>query len=112
MIVCDLPYHITAAKWDRDLNMDKLWEEYNRVIKPKGAIVLFASSKFVFNLYNSQPNLFRYKWIWKKNRVTGFLYSKTAPMRQYEEFWYLARLHSLKPVTLKSAWITFHKAWN
>lgn len=47
MILCDLPYHITAAKWDRDLNMDKLWEEYNR--------------------------------------VTGFLYSKTAPMHQYEE---------------------------
>lgn len=52
-VICDLPYGTTACAWDSVIPFDKLWEQYNRIIKPKGNIVLFASGRFVFQLYNS-----------------------------------------------------------
>lgn len=62
-IICDLPYGTTACAWDSIIPFDLLWEQYNRIIKPKGNIVLFASGRFVFQLYNSQPNKYRYDLI-------------------------------------------------
>ena len=66
MILCDLPYGTTACKWDTIIPFEPLWEQYERLIKDSGAIVLTASQPFTTALINSNPSLFRYCWYWKK----------------------------------------------
>lgn len=85
MILCDLPYGITANHWDSVIPFAPLWEQYLRIIKPTGAIVLTANQRFTFSLYNSQPDLYRYKWVWVKNKVTNFVNAHHRPMTSYEE---------------------------
>lgn len=85
MILCDLPYGTTACEWDSIIDMGKLWAEYERVIKDNGAIVLTACNEFTFALYNSNPKIFKYRWIWKKSLATGFLLAKKQPMRDFED---------------------------
>lgn len=85
MILCDLPYGVTAQnKWDQIIPVALLWEEYKRVIKPNGAIVLTATQPFASLLIGSNPKMFRYDLIWVKNNVTGFLNAKKMPLRQHE----------------------------
>lgn len=83
-IICDLPYGITQAKWDSVLPLDKLWAEYKRVIKPKGAIVLTASQPFTSMLVMSNPDMFRYEWIWEKSKASNFLSAKQQPLKAHE----------------------------
>jgi len=86
MILCDLPYGVTAQnKWDVILPFEKMWNEYNRVIKDNGAIVLTAVKPFSAMLIMSNPKMYRYDYIWKKNKSTGFLNAKKMPLRQHEE---------------------------
>lgn len=85
LILCDLPYGTTASAWDKIIDFDKLWNEYNRLITKQGAIVLFASGQFTYKLINSQSDIYRYKWIWVKNKVSNFVNSKNRPMTKYEE---------------------------
>lgn len=85
MIFCDLPYGTTACKWDTIIPFDKLWSEYERVIKDNGAIVLFASQPFTSALVMSNPKMFKYDWVWRKNRGTGHLNAKKQPMRDKED---------------------------
>lgn len=66
MILCDLPYGTTACKWDTIIPFDKLWEQYERMIKPNGAIVLTASQPFTSALVMSNTKLFRYELIFEK----------------------------------------------
>lgn len=73
MILCDLPYGTTACKWDVVIPFEPLWEQYKRIIKPKGAIVLTASQPFTSALVMSNPKIFRYEWIWEKPQFTNFL---------------------------------------
>jgi len=63
MILCDLPYGTTACKWDTIIPFEPLWEQYERIIKDNGAIVLTASQPFTSNLIMSNPNLFKYEII-------------------------------------------------
>ena len=83
-IICDLPYGITDCQFDTIIPFDLLWEQYNRIIKPKGNIVLFASGRFVFQLYNSQPNKYRYDLIWKKTKCGSPLTAKYMPLKMHE----------------------------
>lgn len=85
MILCDLPYGTTEAKWDIIIDFKKLWFEYERTIKDRGAIVLFASGRFTQKLINSNINLYKYKWIWIKNRKGNFVNAKNRPLTNYEE---------------------------
>ena len=85
MILCDLPYGTTACKWDVLIPFNKLWEQYNRIIKPNGNIILFSSALFTVDLINSNRKNFRYKLIWKKNVPTGMSSAKYRPMKYYEE---------------------------
>lgn len=91
MILCDLPYGVLNkrnenAQWDKVLPFDKLWGQYERVIKDKGAIVLFASGIFTAQLMMSNIKLWKYNWVWKKgNRPTGFLNAKKQPLRLTED---------------------------
>lgn len=91
MILCDLPYGVLNkknkdAQWDSIIPFDKLWEQYERIIKPNGAIVLFGSGMFTAKLMLSNPKLWRYNLIWQKGgRVTGFLNAKKMPLREHED---------------------------
>lgn len=63
LILCDLPYAITKMKWDSLIPLDQLWEQYNRIIKSQGKIILFSSSIFTIDLINSNRKNFKYKLI-------------------------------------------------
>ena len=84
-IICDLPYNITQIKWDKLIPFDKLWEQYNRVLKDNGNIILFSSGSFTIDLIISNRNNYRYKLIWEKNVPTGMSSAKYRPMKYYEE---------------------------
>ena len=84
MILCDLPYGTTACKWDTVIPFEPLWEQYKRIIKNKGAIVLFGNEPFSSNLRCSNLEMYRYDWIWNKNYGTDFQLAKLRPMRSHE----------------------------
>lgn len=86
MILCDLPYGVTARnKWDSVIDLDKLWEQYNRIIKDNGAIILFGQGMFTAKLMISNAGMWRYNLIWEKTQPTGFLNAKRMPMRNHED---------------------------
>lgn len=85
MILCDLPYGTTQCKWDSVLPLDKLWKEYNRIIKKNGAIVLFSSQPFTSILINSNIKNFKYTWVWEKSKATNYLNAKKQPLRASED---------------------------
>ena len=73
MIITDLPYGVTDHGWDKIIPPKLLWEQYKRLIKPDGAIVLFAQQPFTTDLINTNRRMFRYSMVWQKNRATGHL---------------------------------------
>lgn len=85
MILCDLPYGMTQNHWDCYIPLDKLWEQYNRIIKHNGAIVLTSNGVFTAKLILSQEKLYKYKWIWEKSKSTNFLNAKKQPLRKHED---------------------------
>lgn len=84
MILCDLPYGSTQCKWDIIIPFEPLWEQYNRIIKENGAIVLFATEPFASKLRLSNIKNYKYDWVWDKVKGTGFLNAKKQPMRNHE----------------------------
>ena len=84
MILCDLPYGTTACKWDEIIPFDKLWEQYERIIKNNGAIVLFGRNPFFAKLICSNENLFKYEVIWDKNAGTDFAQANNKPITVHE----------------------------
>lgn len=84
MILCDLPYGTTACKWDVIIPFEPLWEQYNRIIKPNGAIVLFGSQPFTSALVMSNPKMFKYEWIWNKNKGSNIMLAKKQPLKVHE----------------------------
>ena len=84
MILCDLPYGTTANKWDTVLPLDWLWDEYNRIIKDSGAIVLTAQTPFDKVLGASNIENLKYEWIWVKPSGTGHLNAKKMPLKNHE----------------------------
>lgn len=85
MILCDLPYGVTDYKWDIIIPFEPLWEQYERVIKDNGAIVLTSSQPFTTALINSNIKLFKYCWYWEKEKGTGCAFSGKQPLRKIEE---------------------------
>jgi DNA modification methylase len=84
MICCDLPYGTTACKWDTVIPFAPLWEQYKRVIKKNGAIVLTASQPFTSALVMSNLPWFRYELIWEKTIATNFMSLKKQPGKKHE----------------------------
>lgn len=84
-IICDLPYGTTWAKWDKVIDMNELWKQYNRVIKDRGAIVLFSTQPFTTQLIASNMKNYKYTWYWEKNIAGNFLNAKRQPLRKIEE---------------------------
>ena len=85
MVLCDLPYGVTARnKWDVIIPFNLLWEQYTRIIKLNGAMVFTAIQPFSSMMVISNSKLFKYEWIWEKHFGTGFLNAKKAPLRNHE----------------------------
>ena len=84
-IICDLPYGTTACKWDSILPLDKLWNEYKRVLKPNGVILLTASQPFTTVLIGNDLKMFKYNLVWDKVAVTNPMLAKKQPMRCHED---------------------------
>lgn len=85
MILCDLPYGTTACKWDIVIPFEPLWEQYNRIIKPNGAIALFGNEPFTSRLICSNLKGFKYRMDWNKKIPSGMGYAKYRPMQQTED---------------------------
>lgn len=85
MILCDLPYGMTQNQWDCYIPLDLLWKQYLRIIKDNGAIVLTSQGLFTAKLILSQPEIFKYKWVWEKSKSTNFLNAKKQPLRKHED---------------------------
>lgn len=85
LILCDLPYGTTACKWDVVIPFEPLWDQYKRIIKDRGAIVLFGSQPFTSLMIMSCFDLFKYCWYWRKSKPNGWQHSKNRPMTAIEE---------------------------
>lgn len=84
MIFTDLPYGTTQNAWDKKIPLEPLWEEYKRVLKTGGVILLFAQMPFAADLVYSNRKWFRYEWIWEKSNPVGFLNANRMPLRSHE----------------------------
>ena len=97
LILCDLPYGTTdrsgveskgsnrLLKWDTVIPLDLLWEQYKRILKPLGTVALTADQPFTSQLIMSNLDWFKYEWIWKKKKTTGFLLANYRPMKETED---------------------------
>ena len=84
MVFADLPYGVTANKWDTPIDLKRLWGLLLAVAKPNAAFIFTATQPFATTLINSQPKLFRYDLVWDKTRTTGFLDANRKPLRRHE----------------------------
>lgn len=84
MVLVDLPYQSTQNKWDIIIPFDKLWENYERIVKDHGVLVFTAIQPFASKLILSNLPLFRYDLVWEKNKKTGFLNANKMPLRSHE----------------------------
>lgn len=110
LILCDLPYGMTKNSWDVVIPFDKLWCEYNRIIKDNGAIVLFGSQPFTSLMITSNLNMFRYCLVWEKNKFSDFLNSKRKPMKTNED---IAIFYKKQPTYNPQYWYsTPYTRWN
>jgi site-specific DNA-methyltransferase (adenine-specific) len=85
MILCDLPYGTTACKWDTVIPFEPLWDNYKRIIKDNGAIVLTASQPFTSLLITSNLKMFKYCWVWNKKKHANAMLSKYQPLKIHED---------------------------
>ena len=86
LILCDLPYGVTARNtWDTQINPEQLWEQYNRIIKDTGVIALFGSGMFTADMMKAGAKMWRYNLIWQKTQPTGFYNARRCPLRSHED---------------------------
>lgn len=85
LVLADLPYEITALKWDKIIPPGDLWPRFERILKPAGAVVLFGTQPFTTFIGASKIEWLRYSWVWEKNRPTNHLNAKKQPMTGYED---------------------------
>jgi len=85
LVFCDLPYGTTQNNWDCVIPIDELWNQYWRVLKPNGVILLMSQGIFTAKLIVSQERYFKYKITWVKSKSTNFLNAKKQPLRKHED---------------------------
>ena len=83
-IICDPPFGTTSIKWDEILDFNQMWEQYGRIIKPKGMICLFGSQPFSSKLICSKIEWFKYELVWNKNKCGSPGLAKYRPMKTHE----------------------------
>lgn len=85
LVLTDPPYGTTACKWDSIIPLEPMWKELKRITKDNTAIVLMANQPFTSMLICSNLEMYKYNWVWKKNKSTGFLNAKKQPLRALED---------------------------
>lgn len=85
LVLTDPPYGTTACKWDTVIPFEPMWEQLKRVTKKNGAIVLFGSQPFTSALVMSNPKMFKYEWVWIKNKAVNFFNVKKMPLFSKED---------------------------
>jgi len=85
MVLTDPPYGTTACKWDTVIDLDAMWAELKRIVKPNGAIVMMASQPFTSMLVMSNPRWFKHSWVWEKNAGSNFGAMQYQPMKEHED---------------------------
>lgn len=85
MILTDLPYGTTEAKWDSVISFEPMWKQFKRVIKNGGAIALTASQPFTSALVMSNPGWFKYSWVWQKSRAANGMIARHQPLKYHED---------------------------
>ena len=104
LILTDPPYGVTDLAWDKRPNLDFMWKEFNRILKPAGAAVVTATQPFATDLIQANRKYFRYDLIWAKSNPVGFLNAKRMPLRQHElVLVFYRRLPAYNPQMLPSA---------
>lgn len=85
LILCDLPYGTTARnEWDKKIPLEPLWEQWKRILKPRGVVALWSQQPYTTELVMSNMSWFRYEWIIEKTKGTGFLNAKRMPLKAHE----------------------------
>ena len=85
LVLADPPYGTTACKWDSVIPFEPMWEQLNRIIKPNGAICLFASQPFTTKLISSNITNFKYLYVWEKTKACNFMHAKNMPLKLHED---------------------------
>lgn len=85
MVLTDPPYGTTACKWDSIIPLEPMWEQLKRIIKPNGAIVMTASQPFTTTLIASNMKMFKYCWVWEKDKPSNFALANRQPMKYHED---------------------------
>jgi site-specific DNA-methyltransferase (adenine-specific) len=83
-VLCDLPYGTTESSWDKALHIDRLWDNYKRILKPTGTVALFGSEPFSTRIKASNLARYKYDLVWEKNTKTGFQHAKNMPLKDFE----------------------------
>lgn len=91
LILCDLPYGTTQNSWDKVIDLNLMFQEAMRVIKPHGVVVFFASMPFTAKLYAAGETYYKYNYVWNKNKSSGHLNAKKRPLRQHEDILVFAK---------------------
>ena len=95
MILTDPPYGTTACKWDSIIPLEPMWEQLKRIIKPNGAIVMTASQPFTTKLISSNYKMFKYCWVWEKDKPSNFALANRQPMKYHEDILVFYKAQSL-----------------
>lgn len=83
-ICTDLPYGTTNARFDKPINLEKMWEQFFRIAKPRANVILFAQGAFTADVINSNRKMFKYDLVYHKTHKTNWLNSRTQFLRQHE----------------------------
>jgi site-specific DNA-methyltransferase (adenine-specific) len=83
-VITDMPYGVTDCEWDVKIPLDTFWKMVEPLTKPTANFILFSCGRFTFDLYNSNPELFRYDLVWQKSKKVSFLNANHRPMRNHE----------------------------
>jgi site-specific DNA-methyltransferase (adenine-specific) len=84
-IITDPPYGTTGCKWDDVIRLPDMWKHLKRIIKPNGAIILFAGQPFTSILIKSNLKMFKYTWVWEKDQGVNFMLAKKQPLKVHED---------------------------
>lgn len=85
LVLTDPPYGMVACTWDSIIPLEPMWEQINRVTKPKATIILFGSQPFTSLLINSNLSDYKYNWVWYKNLPTNYPNAKRRPLTKHED---------------------------
>jgi site-specific DNA-methyltransferase (adenine-specific) len=101
LILADLPSGQSGLPWDVPLDLDCLWTQYKRIIRPNCPVVLFATQPYATDLIVSNREWYRYDWIWWKSHKTGFVHAMARPLREHENIVVFSEGTAISPVRSK-----------